>query len=187
MGAGKSTALAAASALGAETLSSDEVVHELYAHDLELRRQLVAHFGDELVAGDGIDRDVLAERIFARPGEREWLEQLIWPLVHSRIVGWCQQHLAQNPPPKALVVEVPLLFESGMTTEFDATVAVIASEPVRQERAATRGHRAADDRAARQLSQDEKAARATYVVHNDGSPAELQRQLAAIFAELAIA
>jgi dephospho-CoA kinase len=184
MGAGKSTALAAASELGAEVLSSDEVVHELYVHDLELRRQLVARFGDEILAGDGIDRDVVAERIFASPPEREWLERLIWPLVHARVVSWCQEHLAHTPPPKALVVEVPLLFESGMTADFDATIAVVATEHVRQDRAATRGHHAQEERATRQLSQDEKAARATYVIHNDGSPAELRKQLAVIFDQL---
>lgn len=187
MGAGKSTALAAASELGADVLSSDEVVHELYLHDLELRRQLAAHFGDEILTGDGINRAVLAERIFSSTAERDWLERLIWPLVHGRIINWCEERLAETPPPRALVVEVPLLFESGMTEDFDATIAVVAAEPVRHDRAATRDHHAQDERAARQLSQDEKAARATYVVHNDGSPADLRDQLAAIFAELTTA
>ena len=68
------------------------------------------------------------------------------------------------------MVEVPLLFESGMDRGFDATIAVVADEEARRERAAARGHEAVDERTARQLTQDEKAARATYVVANSGTP-----------------
>ena len=73
------------------------------------------------------------------------------------------------PPPPAAVVETPLLFEAGMDGAYDATIAVVADEALRAARAQARGHEAVDERAARQLSQDEKAARATYVVRNDGS------------------
>ena len=52
---------------------------------------------------------------------------------------------------------------------YDATIAVVADEDVRAERAGARGHHGVDERAARQLPQDEKAARATYVVRNDGT------------------
>ena len=73
-------------------------------------------------------------------------------------------------------MEVPLLFESGMQGAFDATIAVVADEAVRAERAGARGHAALDERAARQLSQQEKAQRATYVVVNDGTVEELESQ-----------
>ena len=79
---------------------------------------------------------------------------------------------------------VGLLFEAGMEWLYDATIAVVADEGVRAERAAARGHEAVDERAARQLPQDEKAARATYVVHNDGTPADLQSALAVILQQL---
>ncbi len=81
-------------------------------------------------------------------------------------------------------METPLLFEAGMESLYDATIAVVADEDVRSERAAARGHEAVDERAARQLSQDEKAARATYVVRNDGSPEDLQSALAVILQQL---
>ncbi len=74
---------------------------------------------------------------------------------------------------------MPLLFEAGMEEMYDATIAVVASEELREERAAGRGHALADERAARQLSQEEKARRASYVVHNDGSEEELERELSA--------
>ncbi len=82
------------------------------------------------------------------------------------------------------MVETPLLFEAGMEGLYDATIAVVADEGVRSSRAAARGHEAVDERAARQLSQDEKAARATYVVRNDGSVDDLESDLAVILDRL---
>ena len=67
-----------------------------------------------------------------------------------------------------------------MEAAFDATIAVIAEEGLRSERASARGHRSLDERAARQLSQQEKSQRATYVVVNDGTVEELQSKLSAI-------
>jgi dephospho-CoA kinase len=82
------------------------------------------------------------------------------------------------------VVEVPLLFESEMEEAFDATIAVIADEALRADRAAGRGHAAVAERTARQLSQAEKAARAQYVVVNDGTPEELETALSAVLDKL---
>ena len=86
-----------------------------------------------------------------------------------------KEQAAREPPPRALVVEVPLLFESGMDDAFDATMAVVADEAVRRERAGARGHAALDERTSRQLTQEEKAARATYTVANSGTLEELER------------
>ena len=83
-------------------------------------------------------------------------------------------------PPPAAVVEVPLLFESGMDKAFDATIAVVSDEGVRHQRASARAHQALDERAARQLSQQEKSERATYTVVNDGTVADLEYKLSAI-------
>ena len=78
------------------------------------------------------------------------------------------------------MVEVPLLFESGSDHGFDATIAVIADEAVREQRAAARGHEALSERSARQLTQQEKSQRATYTVINDGTESELEARLSAI-------
>lgn len=102
----------------------------------------------------------------------------------ARVVAFREASAAQDPPPPAAVVETPLLFEAGMEAAYDATIAVVADEALRAQRAAGRGHEAVDERAARQLSQDEKAARATYVVRNDGTEAELQSALAVILQRL---
>lgn len=183
MGAGKSTALAALGRLGAEVLSTDAVVHELYEGE-ELRDAVVARFGAEVAPGGKVDRAALARRAFASDQDRVWLEALIWPRVGARVASWLERVRAQDPPPRAAVVETPLLFEAGMEGIYDATIAVIAEEAVRRERAAGRGHAVAEERSSRQLSQQEKAQRATFVVHNDGSELELEQKLSAILDKL---
>jgi dephospho-CoA kinase len=183
MGSGKSTALAALRRLGTEVISSDAVVHELY-EGRELRDAVVARFGAEVAPGGGVDRAAVARRAFATAEDRAWLEGQVWPLVGARVAAWLERARAARPAPRAAVVEVPLLFEAGLDRLYDATIAVISDESVRQRRAAERGHALVDERAARQLSQREKARRATFVVRNDGSEADLERELSAVLDKL---
>jgi dephospho-CoA kinase len=183
LGAGKSTACAALERLGAATLSTDAVVHELYGSD-EVRDAVVARWGADVAPDGTVDRGAIARHVFAAPDERRWLEELLWPLVGQRVWAFRTEQEAADPAPKAAVVETPLLFEAGMDGIYDATIAVIADEAVRHERAAARGHEAVDERAARQLTQDEKAQRATFVVRNDGSEADLERLLSDVLAKL---
>jgi dephospho-CoA kinase len=179
IGAGKSTALAALERLGAVCLSTDKVVHELYESP-EIRDDVAARFGPGVIAAGRVDRAALARAAFATEEGRGWLERLLWPRVGERVAAFRAQADAAAPPPRAAVVEIPLLFESASDHGFDATIAVIADEAIRHERAAARGHEALSERAARQLSQQEKSQRATYTVVNDGSEHDLQDQLSAI-------
>jgi dephospho-CoA kinase len=184
IGAGKSTALAALARLGAATLSTDAVVHELYG-SAEVRDAVAERFGPEVVRDGTVSRPALARAAFATDEGRGWLEQLLWPRVGERVAAFRAEADAADPAPRAAVVEIPLLFESGSNHGFDATIAVVADETIRHERAAARGHEALSERAARQLSQQEKSQRATYTIINDGSERELQDQLSAILDMLA--
>ena len=179
IGAGKSTALEALERLGAAGLSTDAVVHELY-ETAGVSEAVAAHFGPGVVTDGTVDRAALARAAFGSREQRAWLEQLLWPLVGERMVAWRREVERRSPPPRAAVVEVPLLFESEMEGAFDATIAVIADEQIRERRAAARGHEALDQRAARQLTQAEKSERATYTVVNDGTEADLERILSSI-------
>jgi dephospho-CoA kinase len=176
MAAGKSEALKALEELGAATLSTDAVVHELLATD-ELRELLVERLGPEVAPDGSVDRSRVAELTFDAPEQREWLEGELWPRVGQRMVEWKAQVDGADPPPRAAVVEVPLLFEAGMEQAFDHTVAVVADESVRERRAGERGHAAAGSRSGRQLSQGEKADRADFVIRNDGTLGELKGSL----------
>jgi dephospho-CoA kinase len=184
MGAGKSTALATLERLGAAVLSTDAVVHDLYAHDAGLRDAVLARWGAEVAPDGVVDRAAIARHAFAQESERRWLEGLLWPLVGQRVAAWLEQARAQRPAPPAAVVEVPLLFEAGVDGLYDATIAVVAEERLRVARAAGRGHALADERTARQLSQDEKARRATFTVRNDGDLSELEENLSGILDKL---
>lgn len=184
IGSGKSTALAALGELGAATLSADAVVHELLGSE-ELRDAISGRFGqDVLDAGGAIDRSAVAARVFGQADDRAWLEGLLWPRVGARIVEWRAEIDASEPRPSAAIVEVPLLFESGMDGVFDTTIAVIADEPLRAERANARGHTAVAERVGRQLTQQEKADRAGYVVRNDGTREELKAELSHVLATI---
>jgi dephospho-CoA kinase len=179
IGSGKSTALAALARLGAATLSTDRVVHELYETDA-VRDAVADRFGESVLHGGEVDRSALARVAFATGADRRWLEQLLWPRVGERMIAWRAEQERRSPPPRALVVEVPLLFESGLDRGYDATIAVIADEQIRHARAAARGHEALDERVARQLSQQEKSQLATYTIVNDGTEAELEARLSSI-------
>ncbi len=179
MGAGKSTALEALARLGALTLSTDLVVHGLYEQQ-NVVEQIIARWGDEVAPSGTVDRAAIARVAFEDPAEREWLEGLIWPLVAVEVAAFRELAGSHRPRPPAAVVETPLLFEAGIEATYDATIVVVVDEELRRNRAAARGYAAADQRHSRQLSQQEKAERATYVVVNDGSAADLERELALI-------
>ena len=183
LGAGKSEALRALGELGAATLSTDAIVHELLTGD-ELRDIVLTRLGPELAPGGRLDRSLIAERIFGDEEARVWLEGELWPRVGQRVAEWRQEVEALDPSPRAAVVEVPLLFESGMEAGFDATIAVVADEALREERAAARGHAALAERAGRQLTQAEKSQRADFQVRNDGTREELRETLWQVLAKL---
>jgi dephospho-CoA kinase len=183
LGAGKSTALGALARLGAATLSTDAVVHELYA-SAEVRDAIVARWGEDVAPAGVVDRAAVAARVFAAPDERAWLEGELWPRVAARVSAWREEIAALQPAPVAAVVETPLLFEAGMEGTYDATIAVVADEEVRAERAARRGHVAPAERVARQLSQEEKSRRATFTIHNSATVQELEHKLSGVLDRL---
>ena len=139
LGSGKSEALAACERLGAATLSSDAVVHELLGTD-DVRELLRERWGDRVVSGDEVDRAAVASIVFERPEELAWLESELFPRVGLRTAAWRVELERRDPPPEIAVVEVPLLFEAEREGFFDATIAVVADEALREERAAARGH-----------------------------------------------
>jgi dephospho-CoA kinase len=175
--AGKSTSLAELEKLGVPTLSTDQVVHQIYA-DREVINLVADRLGNEVIQDRAVNRDAVARKVFNEPEARVWLEQLIWPRVGQQILDWRKRHEAVDEPPPAIVVEVPLLFESGMDQAFDCTIVVTVDDALRRDRAAQRGHEELEARDARHLTQQQKSERADVVVVNDGSVEHLGRQMA---------
>jgi dephospho-CoA kinase len=169
--------------LGAAVLSTDAVVHELYGTDA-VRQAVAARLGPEVLSGGRVERAAVARRVFADPSERKWLEGLLWPLVGERVAAFRARATARTPAPAAVVIETPLLFEAGLEAAYDATIAVIADDALRARRAGERGQEAVAERDRRQLTQGEKATRATYVVENSGSLEDLKGSLAEVLEKL---
>lgn len=173
IGAGKSVLVRELAARGCATFSSDDVVHALYARDPDLRREVTARWGDAILDDAGaVSRDAIAAIVFNDDGERRWLESVVHPLVARE---WLRFIDAVGEDVPAIVAEVPLLFEAGLEDRYDLTVLVTAPLETRLARVGQRAHGAlhAAERAAAQLTDEQRAARAGFVVVNDGTPDQL--------------
>lgn len=180
IGAGKSEALAAFKRLGAATLSTDRVTHELLDDD-EVRAALIGRWGAGIATGGSIDRNRVGEIVFADPEELAFLERVLHPRVGVHVFEW-RQNLA--PDTDLAVVEVPLLFEAAMDDAFDATVAVVADDRIREARLRERGQPGLEGREERQLDQEEKERRADHVIRNEGSLDELESKVRDVIDEI---
>ena len=179
IGSGKSEALRALERLGAATLSTDEVAHEALA-DPDVLAKLVARWGPSVEAGGTVDRKAVGEIVYSEPDELRWLESITHPKVGEKVWDW-RQGLA--PEVELAVVEVPLLFEAEMEGIFDGVLVISAGER-RAGWLEARGDAGVEGRAGRQLTEEEKVERATWVVANDGSLADLEAKLKAMWHEL---
>jgi dephospho-CoA kinase len=167
--AGKSEALAAFARHGAATASSDAVVHDLLAHDEEVRAAIRERWGV-----DAADRARIGEIVFADRAELDWLEQLLHPRTRDAVDAWVRQVDGQ-----LAAVEIPLLYETGGESRFDAVVVVTAPA---EARAARRG--VFPDREARLIPDEEKVARADFAYVNDGSLEDLDSFAAGVVEKL---
>ena len=180
IGAGKSEALAAFGRLGAATLSTDRVAHDLLDDD-EVSAALVDRWGDQIAPGGEVDREKVSEIVFNDRSELEWLESVTHPQVGAHVLEWRQ---SLDPELPLAVVEVPLLFEAAMGDAFDSTVAVVADDGLRDTRLRERGQGGFAGREERQLDQGEKERRADHVIRNDASLQELESQVRKLIEEL---
>lgn len=168
--AGKSEALASFARHGAATLSADALVHELLANDEEVRAAIRERWGEDAVG----DRKRIGEIVFGDRAELDWLERLLHPKTRAAADAWISSVDA-----RVAVVEVPLLYETGGESRFDAVVVVTAPSDVRASR---RGGIA--EREARLVPDEEKVARADFAFVNDGSLADLDAFVADVMDEL---
>jgi dephospho-CoA kinase len=159
--------------LGAETVSADEIVHDLLTRDEQTISRVAERFGDEVLGERGVDRRTLGRKVFGDPEALRDLEEVLHPLVRRET----ERRIAASEA-DLFVAEVPLLFESNSSADYDYTVAVTVPEERRRAWAAERGVDEAALRAieARQLGQEDKARLADVVVQNDGGVDKLREQ-----------
>ena len=173
LASGKSTFVEILGDLGAETVSADEVVHDLLAEDEETIDAITRRFGEGVRGERGIDRKALGREVFEDAEALRDLEQMLHPRVREET-----ERRAAESGADVFVAEIPLLFEGGRGDQFDYTVAVTTPNERRRGWAEERGMREEQRRAieGRQLSGEEKARRADVVVENDGDLDKLREQ-----------
>jgi dephospho-CoA kinase len=181
VGAGKSEALRMFEALGAATLSSDEIVHDLLSNDEEVRARLEERFGQGILTCEReVDRGVLGHRVFKHPEDLYYLESVLHPRV-IRAQRLFREQLAASPDsPPVCVIEVPLLYEVRGEGRFDRVVVITSSVALRRERAGSR----LDEREERLISDAEKVRRADFVFRNDGTLKELENFVGEVWKQL---
>ncbi len=182
-GAGKGAVGRILAQRGAQVIDTDRLAREVVEKGSACLAQLAAHFGEDILCADGtLDRAALASKAFASPAEKAALEAITHPAIIARtrdILAGCEASL--------VVIDAPLLFESGMDALCNMTLAVLASADVRLSRILARD--GISEAAARQRmnAQPDEAfyrARADHSVINDGDEAQLEKRLFALLPQL---
>ncbi len=167
-----------------QVLDTDSLAHELMRKGRPVHQRVVETFGDEILAPDGeIDRAALGAQVFADARKRETLNGLVHPAVMEAADEWAAHCRAADEDAAVLV---PLLFETGWTTGWDAVVCIAANEETVFQRLEKRGlsREEARRRIAAQMPLKEKTARADFVIENNGTLEELSNALSGILAAL---
>lgn len=185
IGSGKSTVAGRMAELGAVVIDADVVAREVVEPGRPAYDDIVAHFGPGVVAADGtLDRPALAAVVFADAQQLAVLNRLTHPRVSEEIAA----RLAAVAEPDALVViDVALLIEGGQERGYQAVV-VVATDPgiqlVRLVRLRGMPEAEARARIAAQAPLAAKLARATHVIWNEGTLAQLLARTDEVVAEL---
>ncbi len=185
IGSGKSTVSAELARRGADVVDADAIVRQVQQPGTEVFDGIVARFGSGILAADGqLDRQVVADIVFADPDALRDLNALVHPAVGAEIARRLEQAGAAGQSDQIVVLDVPLLVESGrddlaglivVDTDLDVAVARLVEQ---------RGFREADARArmARQATRADRRARADFVIENDAGRDELLARIDACWA-----
>ncbi len=185
IGAGKSTVAGLLAERGAVVLDADAVAKAVVEPGRPALAQLVEHFGTEILDPAGrLDRQALATKAFATPEGKAALDAITHPPIHAEF----GRRMAEAPSDAIVVMDVPLLVESGTAAErgYEAVIVVEAPDDLRLDRLEQRGV-GREDAVARmraQASDDERRAVATHVLDNSADHAALVAQVDELWADL---
>jgi len=189
---GKSTVAKMFADLGATIIDADVVAHELYRLGHEVLKQLVQHFGPEILKADGeLDRAKLATLVFDG-GRVEELNKIVHPAVIRQQDEWMRA-LGEKDPDAVAIVEAALILEAGAKDHFDRIIVVTCKPAQKVSRFAQRtglsedaARADVDRRTKAQMPDEEKAQRADFVIDNSGSADETRQQVQRIYSELKV-
>lgn len=187
VGSGKSTVSAMLRECGAFVVCADQLAKEVVAPGSPALSCIRDHFGPGVFHADGsLDRKALASLVFTDTARLKVLESIIHPLVRERELALIESHRSHP----LVVLDVPLLFESGMDDLCDKVLVVFVTERVREERLlADRGWDVAEvrRRLGAQIPQEQKLKRADYSIDNSGTREATRAQVEAIVRQLVTA
>jgi dephospho-CoA kinase len=170
---------------GAVVIDADDLARDAVDPGTPGYEQVVEAFGRQLITDGGdVDRERLAQLVFADPEARKQLESIVHPEVARRFAQALEPYLDTD---RVVVYVVPLLVERSLQAAFDVVVAISASPEVREERLrADRGMNPEDvrGRMAAQLSDAERARDANMVIENEGSLEQLDRVVDDLWSDL---
>lgn len=182
IGAGKSTVSAYLAKLGARIVDADLISRSAAEPGSEGAARIRAAFGDSVFFEDGtLDRKKVASIVFADDAAREKLNAALHPVIFSMMEAEIARLSAQDPD-GMIVLDVPLLFESGWDEKVEETLVVTAEEEICLARVIVRDgctREAAKARLDSQMPAEEKCARADHVIDNSGTPEELYQKVEA--------
>lgn len=184
---GKSTVSAVFEEAGARLVDADRIAREVVRKRSSAWRDIVAHFGDEVLLGDGeIDRKRLAAIVFNNPSEQRVLESIVHPRVKQEVDRRVDS-IRREAPDVLVILDIPLLFEAGMQRGLDAVIVVYAPERLQLERLMDRDGLTESEAFARiraQMPIESKKALATHVIDNSGLREHTRKQALALYRQL---
>ncbi|MCB1196079.1 dephospho-CoA kinase [bacterium] len=169
---GKNTVASILKELGCEIIDTDQIVHELYAKDELMRREIITVFGGKGLEPSGkINRKKIADIVFSNKNLLRRLNDIVHPRVRKAVDDLLVK-LSKNKQIVCVAVLVPLLIENNRQNDFDAVVLVTADKETRIDRCIQRNSLTREEVIARmnnQLDDEEKRKFADYVIDNNGS------------------
>ena len=186
IGGGKSSAARLLAERGALVIDADELAREA-TEDPQVLRRISDELGPQFVKDGRLDRQAMAAAVFSDPEAREVLNSIVHPWVGIRRMQLQAQAMQASDPPPMIVHDVPLLFEVGLDRSVDVTLVVtapLAARTARVRRRSGLNEEQVRKRDSSQMPQEEKAARADYVLDTSGSEADLEREVARLWPEL---
>lgn len=188
IGSGKSTVSAMLAARGATVIDADRLAREVVAPGTPGHREVVARFGPDVVAADGsLDRQALADVVFGDPAALADLNAIVHPEVRARIEEGLAELRSASPDNGVVVLEIPLLIESGRSYGAAAVIVVDCEEDVALRRLVEQRGMDEEDarrRMAAQVPRAKRVAGADLVIDNSGPRAALDRQVDRVWADL---
>ena len=164
-------------ARGIPVIDSDALAHGVMAAGTEATAAIAARFGPDVLAADGsVNRATLGPIVFADSTARHDLEAIVHPAVYRTISAATRAFEASGDTP-IVVVDIPLLFETGHASKFDRIIVTACEPGIQIERLIKRGlsEEAARQRLAAQLPTEAKASRADFIIRTDGTFDETDR------------